>query len=38
MDEAFCRETNLELKAVRTKQEEEQKRQIEEARAKRGRK
>lgn len=37
MDRAYCSEANKELEDVRTKQQEEQQRQIEESRNKRGR-
>jgi hypothetical protein len=37
MDRAYCTEANKELEDVRTKQQEEQQRQIEESRNKRGR-
>lgn len=35
MDEVFCRETNLEIESVRSRQQEEQQRQVEESRMKR---
>lgn len=34
MDDAFCEETNLEFESIRSKQQEEQKRQMDEARSK----
>lgn len=37
MDIAYCEETNKELQSVRAKREEEMKRQVEEAKAKRSR-
>jgi hypothetical protein len=38
MDRSYCEETNKEFISMRSKQEEEQKRQVEEARNKKGRK
>lgn len=37
MDDAFCEEMNSELRDFRTRQEEEQKKQVEAAKSKRGR-